>query len=174
MSIQTNAAALWCCRPFRVMENNPANVFLDLYSCWRCQNRLFSMFVIISPQPRQNIAFSRFLLLFFFLMHNLLQCKLLACICFVISVQLHALNCSFQVASNDPRYKCHGAVPLICFGYVHMFLNSYRLLIVQKTLCTYRSTHWKSCRRLLCMLDFACSVFLWPSKILLTMVILGN
>lgn len=48
-----------------VMENNPANVLLDLYSCRRCQNRLFSMFVTIFLQPMQNIAFSRFLLLFF-------------------------------------------------------------------------------------------------------------
>ena len=60
-----------CCRPFRVMENPPANVFLDSFSHQWCQSRLFSMPVTVPPQPTHNTVCSRFLSLIFSLVHYL-------------------------------------------------------------------------------------------------------
>lgn len=104
-------------------------------------------------------------------MHYLQGCKLLGCECFAISVQLHTLKCISQIPAKDLYYKCHGAVPFISFGCVLMFLNSYRLLIVQKALCIYRSTDCKSWNRLLYILDFPALYF---SELLFTVMILDD
>lgn len=159
MSIQTNAAAVGCCRPFRAMENARANVFLDSFSHQWCQSRLFSMPVTVPPRPTHNTFYSRFLLLIFSLVHYLQECKMVGCVCFAVSVQLHTLKCISHVASKDLYYKCHGAVPLVSFGHVLMFLNSYRLLILQKSLCIYRSTGCKSWNRPLHILGLAALYF---------------
>lgn len=80
--------------------------------------------VIVSPQPTHNTVCSRFLLLIFPLMQYLLGCKLLGCVCFAISVQLHSWKCSSQIASKDLYYKCHGAVPLISLGMFSKLIQS--------------------------------------------------
>lgn len=95
-----NIAAVGCCRTFRVVENPPANMFLDSFSHQWCQSRLFPMPVTVPPQPTYNSVCSRFLSLIFSLVHYLQGCKLLGCVCFAISVQLHALECISQI---DPK-----------------------------------------------------------------------
>lgn len=159
MSVQTNAAAVGCCRPFRVVENLPANVFLDSFSHQWCQSRLFSMPVTVPAQPTHNTVCSRFLSLIFSLVHYLQGCKFLGRVCFVVSVQLHALKYISQITSKDLYYKCHGAVPLTSLGHALVFLNSYRLLIVQKALCIYKSINCKSWNGLLHILGFAALYF---------------
>lgn len=92
---------------FRLVENPPANMFLDSFSHQWCQSRLFSMLVTVPPQPKHNTVCSRLLSLTFSPMLSVQGCKWDVYVhqCSAACVEMHFPN-SFQPPFLQMPYAC--------------------------------------------------------------------
>lgn len=147
---------------FRLVENPPANMFLDSFSRQWCQRRLFSMLVTAPPQPKHNnTVCSRLLSLTFLLMHYLQGCKWDVWVyqCSAACMEMHFPN-GFQRPFLQMPYSSSTYVfsATLSYSWIHR-----DLLIAQKALHIYKSTDWKSWNRLWWVLGFAAQYLaFWP------------